>query len=260
MKITLLTTTKRRRGWIGLCLVALLALVAVDMARAQDAGAEAREAKGEQETLLSLLLKGGPVMFPLGLCSVAALALAVERGLSLRRHRIIPEGFIERLKTKLTGKPEDIQSAVQFCEESQSPVGNIFKAGILNLARGDAFVEKAIEDAGAREVDRLKRSLRGLSAIASISPLLGLLGTVYGMIGAFQSTITVGVNKSELLAKGIYEALVTTAAGLTIAIPVLLVYLYFNSRVDALVDEIDDLGLEFMEHSMANQLQQRPSS
>ena len=92
----------------------------------------------------------------------------------------------------------------------------------------------------------MKRSLRGLSVIATVSPLLGLLGTVYGMISAFQTATSVGMGKADVLAKGIYEALVTTAAGLTIAIPVLLIFQYLNSRVDALVDEIDEMGIEFM--------------
>jgi len=92
----------------------------------------------------------------------------------------------------------------------------------------------------------MKRSLRGLAVIASVSPLLGLLGTVYGMISAFQTATHVGMGKADVLGKGIYEALVTTATGLTIAIPVLLVYQYLNSRVDALVDQIDEMGIEFM--------------
>lgn len=233
--------------------VALLVLASTVPSPAQDAGAAARDNQQKQETLWSLLAKGGIVMYPLGLCSVVALALAIERGLSLRRHKIIPDGFIDGLKQKFSGKPEEIEPAVQFCNSSQSPVGNIFRAGILNLSRGEDLVEKAIEDAGAREVDKMKRSLRGLSAIATISPLLGLLGTVYGMISAFQTATSGGSGKAELLARGIYEALVTTAAGLTIAIPVMLIYLYFNSRVDALVDEIDDLGIEFMEHYLRQQ-------
>lgn len=245
---------------LGLVLLALVALAWVGSTRAQDAGANARQEQQEQETLWSLLAKGGIVMYPLGLCSVVALALAIERGLSLRRHKIIPDGFIDGLKQKFTGKSEEIEPAVHFCNNSQSPVGNIFRAGILNLSRGEDLVEKAIEDAGAREMDKMKRSLRGLSAIATISPLLGLLGTVYGMIGAFQTATAGGTGKAEMLARGIYEALVTTAAGLTIAIPVMLIFLYFNSRVDALVDEIDDLGIEFMEHYLGKQPSRSKSS
>ena len=92
----------------------------------------------------------------------------------------------------------------------------------------------------------MKRSLRGLSIIASVSPLLGLLGTVYGMISAFQTASAVGMGKSDVLAKGIYEALVTTATGLTIAIPVLLLYQFLSGKVDTIVDDLDEMGMEFM--------------
>jgi biopolymer transport protein ExbB len=213
------------------------------------AGGDALKPK---ETLWSLILKGGPVMIPLGLCSIVAIGSALERFLSLRRAKIIPQNFIAGLKARL-GDGDDVDQAVAYCEQSQTPVGNIFKAGLLNLARGEDFVEKAIEDAGAREVDKLKRSLRLLAVIVTVSPLLGLLGTVYGMIGAFETSTYLGVGKAEFLARGIYEALVTTAAGLTIAIPVLFIHQYLNSRIDALVDEIDGMGLEFMEYYLSRQ-------
>ena len=220
---------------------------------AEDAGKAGREAIKPRETLWSLLLKGGPVMIPLGLCSVVALASALERWVSLRRDKIIPRNFIAGLKERLEAGNGQVVKAVAFCEESKTPVGNIFKAGLMNLTRGEAFVEKAIEDAGAREVDKLKRSLRILAVIVTASPLLGLLGTVYGMIGAFETSTFVGVGKAEFLAKGIYEALVTTAAGLTIALPVLFVYQYLTARIDSLVDEIDAMGLEFMEYYLQHQ-------
>ena len=123
------------------------------------------------------------------------------------------------------------------------------KAGISRLAQGATAIEKAIEDAGAREVDKMKRSLRPLMVIAAVSPLLGLLGTVYGMIGAFQSASAMGVGKANKLATGIYEALVTTAAGLTLAIPVLVVYWVFCAHVDKLVDRMDDQALDFLEYA-----------
>ena len=106
---------------------------------------------------------------------------------------------------------------------------------------------KAIEDAAIREADKMKRSLRGLSIIAAVCPLLGLLGTVYGMIDAFQRTSSSdGAAKTSELASGIYEALVTTATGLTIAIPAMLLYQFLNSRVDGLVDHIDEVDTEFI--------------
>jgi len=201
-----------------------------------------------RETLWSLAMKGGVVMYPLGLCSLLALGISIERAISLRRRKIIPDGFLAGLKTKLRGGSDDVAAAIAYCEKSDTPASNIFKSGLVSLGRGEAFVEKGIEDAGAREADKLKRSLRGLAMIITISPLLGLLGTVYGMITAFETSTQVGSGKADLLARGIYEALVTTAAGLTIAIPAVAVHYYLSTRIDARIDEFEDMGLEFIEH------------
>lgn len=201
----------------------------------------------ERDTLFSLIVKGGPVMIPLGLCSVVGLAIAVERMIGLAHDRIIPPGFIEGLKQAFgRGDEASVAGTIRFCEESATPVGRIFEAGLLSLPMGPSGVEKAIEDAGSREVNKLKRSVRGLAVVGSVSPLLGLLGTVYGLISVFQSASVGGMGKADVLAKGIYEALVTTAAGLTIAIPVVLVYQYLSSKVEGLVDEMDEMGMIFM--------------
>lgn len=201
-------------------------------------------------TFFQLIRKGGPVMYPLGLCSLIALALGIERAISLRRSRIIPPGFMAGLEAAYGADPTHHSKAIVFCERSKTAVGRIFRAGLKSLPRGDAAVEKAVEDTGSREADRMKRSLRGLSIIASVTPLLGLLGTVYGLIGAFQDTASKHHDKTANLAEGIYEALVTTAAGLTIAIPVLMIYQWLNSRADALIDDIDVLATEFTERHL----------
>ncbi|MCH2330146.1 MAG: MotA/TolQ/ExbB proton channel family protein, partial [Roseibacillus sp.] len=121
------------------------------------------------------------------------------------------------------------------------------KAGIQWRDSGYEAVAKAVEDSAIREADKMKRSLRGLSIIAAVCPLLGLLGTVYGMIDAFQRTSSSGgAAKTADLATGIYEALVTTASGLTIAIPAMLLYQFLLSRVDGLIDHIDEVGTEFI--------------
>lgn len=200
----------------------------------------------KKETMFTLIQKGGPIMWPLGLCSILALALGMERFIALRKERVLPVGFIDGLLNAWSVDPSGKQ-AVAYCDESGGAVGHIFKAGVQRAKRGQEAVEKGIEDAGSREADRMKRSLRPISIIATISPLLGLLGTVYGMINAFQKTATsAGGAKPEMLAIGIYEALVTTAAGLTIAIPVLLLYQFLLGRVDRLIDDIDEAGTEFI--------------
>lgn len=225
---------------------------AAGVAPAAAEGGEADEVKPKKEadTLWKLLLKGREVMIPIGLCSVIALAVSVERFLSLRRKKVVRTDFLEGLKKVLEADPKTPDAGVRYCEEHPCPLSNIFRAGLRRLKHGDDAVEKAIEDAGSREVHRMKRSLRWLSVIATVAPLLGLLGTVYGMIGAFQAASAQGVGKSETLARGIYEALVTTAAGLTLAIPVLIVYYILIGRVDVLVDAMDDHAVEFIEYSM----------
>ena len=237
---------------LSMAILACALLMTIEaMAQAKE---EAKPAAGpgikqqeERDTLFSLIVKGGVVMIPLGLCSVVGLAIAVERTIGLARDRIIPPGFIDGLKKVFSrGDAADIAASIRFCEESASPVGRIFEAGLLSLPMGPSGVEKTIEDAGSREVNKLKRSVHGLATIGTVSPLLGLLGTVYGLISVFQSASVGGMGKADVLAKGIYEALVTTAAGLTIAIPVVLVYEYLTSKVEGMVDEMDEMGMIFM--------------
>ena len=201
------------------------------------------------ESIFDLLLKGGWVMVPLALCSILAVASAIDRFLGLRREKIIPSGFIEGLKKKF-GPSADVDAGVAYCEQHPSAVSVIFRSGISRLTLGHVAMEKAIEDAGEREAYKLKRSLKPLSLIATVAPLLGLLGTVYGMISAFQSSSALGVGRGDALAKGIYEALVTTATGLSLAIPVLIVYQLLCSKVDGLVDDIDEHAIDLLEYTI----------
>jgi biopolymer transport protein ExbB len=225
----------------------LLLSASLLMAHRHRPAAEVGEATGvEKETMFSLIKKGGPVMIPLGIGSILALALGIERFISLRKERVLPGDFLKGLGEAWDSDPSG-QAAEEFCDKSGGAAGHVFKAGIRWREKGHEAVYKAIEDAGAREADKMKRSLRPLSVIASVSPLLGLLGTVYGMIDAFQKTATSGgAAKTADLADGIYEALVSTAAGLTIAIPVMLLYQWLSNRVDAIIDHIDEVGTEFI--------------
>lgn len=189
-------------------------------------------------------------MIPLGLCSILALAVAVERFISLKRSRLVPMAFSDGLRKSFAGG-RNYSAAMEYCEQTPCPLSNIFKAGINRAPQGEEAMEKAIEDAGAREIDKMKRSLKPLSVIARVAPLLGLLGTVYGMISAFQSASAMGAGsaKASHLATGIYEALVTTATGLTLAIPVVIVYEILCHRVDSIVDHMDDEAIEFLEYT-----------
>ena len=242
--------TKSAVRQIAIASVFLVGLLMVGQSLAQDARGPLAPQKSPtkgSESLLELVLKGGYVMIPLGLCSILALAITVERFISLRRQKMMPPEFLEGLKETVSGVG-DAEQGMLYCEERVCPISNVFMAGINRIPQGDSAVEKAIEDAGAKEVHKMKRSLRPLSVIATVSPLLGLLGTVYGMITAFQAASAMGVGKADTLAVGIYEALVTTAAGLTLAIPVVIVYQILCGRVDALVDYMDDQAIEFIEH------------
>jgi len=197
--------------------------------------------------LWELTVAGGVIMIPIGLCSVVALAVALERLFGLRRSRIIPPNFMRALAAAFGPDGTNIQGALTYCERTPSPLSNIIRAGVLKLGRRLEVVEKAIEDAAASEMARMRRGLEALAIVGTISPLLGLLGTIYGMISAFRNAAQYGLGRGELLAAGIYVALVTTAAGLTVAIPTLLVYYYFVGRIESLADEIEHISNEFLD-------------
>ncbi|MBN1669725.1 MAG: MotA/TolQ/ExbB proton channel family protein [Kiritimatiellae bacterium] len=234
----------------GILLVVLLAVL-LPAVRPTPASAApdgpAVTSKDEPVSFMTLLRKGGPLMIPIGICSVLAVAIGLERLISLRREKLVPPGFMDGLRAALDPGQPDVSKGTAYCEQGGA-AGRIIRAGVLKLRKDIRAVERAVETAAEREVERMKRSLRWLSVIARVSPLLGLLGTVYGMIRAFQAaSAEIGANRAETLATGIWEALVTTAAGLTIAIPTLLVYHYLNNRVDRFVDSVEELGSEFVD-------------
>ena len=207
--------------------------------------------KGQlKDSFLDLMMKGGPVLVLLGICSIFALAVTLERSISLRVGKVIPAGYVEGLEQVLQKDPADISGAVNYCELRPTVMGKILRDGVVRLPQGYGFVEKAIEDAAGREVDRMKRSLRPLSAIVGLAPLLGLLGTVLGMITAFQVSTTASAGKADMLARGIYEALVNTAAGLAIAIIALVAHQVLTGRVDKIIDGIDHTAVNFLEYAI----------
>ena len=216
---------------------------------AAPAAEEGAEAQGQAPpTVFELLEKGGPVMYPIYLCSFLMVAFAIERAVSLRRGKVLPADFVRNLRGLTSAQPLDKDKILTYCQANASPIARIFRSAVKRLHRPLPEIEKTIEDAGAKEVRLLKRNTRVLAGVASVAPLLGLLGTVLGMISAFKD-ISMGeaLGKADILASGIYEALVTTAAGLTVAIPSLVLYLVFVARIDKLVAEMDDLTLEFVE-------------
>lgn len=208
--------------------------------------------QASKESLFSLLVKGGPIMIPLAICSVLALAFFIERLISLRKNRVSPDCFYPELKENLDGfSRTGLKKSDSWCSNKTLPIAKIIRAGIRKCISTGAvnIVEETLEDIASREVRKMRNSLNSLKIIASISPLLGLLGTVYGMITAFQSVahMSAGVGKAESLANGIYEAMVTTAAGLTIAIPVLLAFSYLNYRLNQQVNDIEVICDQFID-------------
>ncbi len=180
-------------------------------------------------------------MWPILACSVVALAIILERAWALRRSRVLPTRLVKALRVwaKVGKIPQDGFDRLSV----RSPLGRIVVAGILNRARGREIVKESIEEAGRHVVYELERFLNTLGTIAAISPMLGLLGTVYGMIDIFTVISTHGTGQGERLAGGIATALITTAAGLTVAIPSLLFYRYFRGKVDELVIAMEQEAL-----------------
>ncbi|NUQ66184.1 MAG: MotA/TolQ/ExbB proton channel family protein, partial [Pirellulales bacterium] len=210
------------------------------------------------QNLWQIMEDGGPLMIPIAVCSLVMVAFVLERAISLRRGRIIPKPFVTRFVQQLADGELERDQALALCEENGSPVAQVFGAAVRKWGRPAVEVEQAIIDAGERVTNGLRRYVRVLNAVATISPLLGLLGTVTGMIRAFNTiAASDALGRPELLASGISEALLTTAFGLTVAIPSLVAYMVFISRVDQLIIEIDALGQEVVNTISAEEIQNR---
>ncbi|MEX0704566.1 MAG: MotA/TolQ/ExbB proton channel family protein [Planctomycetales bacterium] len=175
--------------------------------------------------------------------SMIALWFAIERLVVLRHSRVIPRAFVDRFLQHLEHGKLDPAAALKLCEENGSPVAMIFAHGVRKWGKPSVEIEQATIDGGERQVSQLRKHLRVLNGVATVSPLIGLLGTVWGMILAFSDIASSdAMGKAEELAAGIVLALLTTAAGLSIAIPSLVFYMYLAGRVDALVMEMDHLA------------------
>lgn len=197
-------------------------------------------------SLWGVIRSGGLVMVPLGLLSIIAVALGITYAITLRSHRAVPSFFLRRTATLLDGGK--IQACRQLCEENGSLVAGVLLAGLEVAGRERYVIQEAMQSEGSRAASLLWQRVTYLADIAVLSPLLGILGTVMGMIHAFQN-IAHGdaVAKPIFLAQGISEALVTTAAGLLIAIPVMAVYFYFRGRVQNIVATAEAAMAQFVD-------------
>jgi biopolymer transport protein ExbB len=197
------------------------------------------------EKVFELVKAGGILMLPIIACSIVALAIIFERLWALRSQRVIPNNLVAQI-WQLHSKGQLTNAHVVTVKEG-SPLGRILAAGLVNRQHSRIVMKEAIEEVGRQVVHDLERYLNTLGTIASIAPLLGLLGTVIGMIKVFAAIMTAGVGNPTVLAGGISEALITTAAGLSVAIPSLMFHRYFGGKVERLVVKMEEQALKMVE-------------
>jgi biopolymer transport protein ExbB len=193
-----------------------------------------------------LIQKGGVVMYPILLCSVLTLAIFLEKLWSLRASKIISEKFLNEVEDFIrNGK---FNEAIALCSASDSSIARILFAGLKRVGKSTDMIKEAIAEQGRQEASLMERYLTALGTISGVSPLLGLLGTVTGMIKTFNVlAISKKLGDPGMLSSGISEALITTAAGLIVAIPSFVLYKYFSSKVDKLVVRMEGISLKFIE-------------
>ena len=216
-----------------------------------DATSGTSDSASPMPSLWELAVQGGIFMIPIALASIVAIAFSIERMIGLKTERILPAELILKLRQLISERGIDPRKAWAACQEHPSPLANSLQAAILKAGRPHAEVEKAVEDAVGRETSDMLRNLRPVNVVASIAPLLGLLGTVQGMILAFMvtsSTSSTGNAKAAELAQGIYTALVTTFAGLSVAVVSVLLANYLEGRIERLLRLMEDIFVDLLPH------------
>ncbi len=195
--------------------------------------------------MFEIVKAGGWLMLPIILCSVVAAAIIAERMWSLQRKRVLPADLAE--KVWFWAKNNKLDDNHLRALQASSPLGQVLAAGLVNRDEDRDLIKESIQDTGRHVVHDLERYLNSLGTIAAITPLLGLLGTVIGMVKVFAAITSHGVGNPAVLAGGISEALITTAAGLSVAIPALIGYRYLRGRVDSLVVNMEKEAMKLLE-------------
>ena len=193
---------------------------------------------------LHWFVRGGPVMYPILACSIIALAVFLERLAFLRRKHLLPERFVRGV-TRAWQRGE-FEAAWRLCQQQDIPLARILRAGLRKVKEGAQEVERAIEVTGSHEAGVLEANLRFLGAISNIAPMLGFLGTVTGLITAFNVIAVQGTGDPKLMADGVSEALITTEFGLFVGIPALGAYHYLRGKVDRLLHEMEAITIELL--------------
>lgn len=191
-----------------------------------------------------LFIKGGPFMWPLLLSILVALVFILERFWTLSRARVNTRKLMVQVQKSL--RSEGVEAASRVCERTPGPIASILHAGLQKSHRGSADVKEAIETAGSIEMAFLEKGLTAIAAVVNVAPMLGFLGTVSGMIRAFEAIAAADQVSAKLVASGISEALITTASGLVIAIPTSLFHSYFVGQVDRFVVEMEETSAELV--------------
>jgi biopolymer transport protein ExbB len=210
-----------------------------------------------QWKILSMIEKGGLMMYPILFCSVLILGISIERAYNLRRRNIIDTDFLKNVRNHWNWR--DIQLGLQLCNSHDNSLARILKSGLLRFGGKLDEIERAIEGAGQHEASLMNSNLRVLGAVANITPMMGLLGTVFGMIKAFDVISQSGSGNPGLVASGISEALVTTAAGMIVGIPALAMYHFFRGKIDRYVFEMEEISFQLVEELSYEAVRQRKS-
>jgi biopolymer transport protein ExbB len=192
-----------------------------------------------------LFIKGGALMYPLAVLSVLSLAIIAERFWFLRRARMDTKEFMTRINAALS--ENKVEEAATVCEEYQGPLGSVFREALKKHQRSREEIEKAIEGTGSVEVAKMERNLIVLGTIGKLSPLLGFFGTVVGMIKAFESIASSGLGDPQVVAGGISQSLITTAAGLSVAIPTVFAQYIFIHWINRFVLEMQESSIKFLD-------------
>jgi biopolymer transport protein ExbB len=196
--------------------------------------------------VFELVKAGGWLMLPILLCSAAALAICIERWIELDPKKIAPPNTFPQVSDWLKKNQLDAEKLRRL--ERSSALGEILAAGLSNARYGREVMKESIEDAASHVIHRLEKYLNALGTIAAITPLLGLLGTVIGMIRVFSEIMLQGTGNAGVLAGGISEALITTASGLSVAIPALMMHRYYVRRIDTIVVELEQETIKLVNH------------
>jgi biopolymer transport protein ExbB len=195
--------------------------------------------------MYELFLKGGILMYPIAFCSIIAVGIFLERMWVLRRGRVLPRDFLIEVEDLVMRRKRP--EAISLCKRNNSSIAHVVRVGIENYGKKRDVIKEKIEEVGRREAASLERYINVIGTIAGVSPLLGLLGTVSGMIKSFNIISLRGVADPASLAGGISEALITTAAGLVVAIPTFVIYRYLTNKADSLILEMEENSIRMVD-------------